>query len=134
MPPVVQLREPQHPLPVRPHFGRIPQMPDRDHQSTDEASLAMAGLVAEKVAADPQLIRVAQENLKRWIGKSKGSTASAHLEWQQILNTKSPNEILNLLRSPTEEGQRLRQSNPFAGILTPQERWQILSAHDSPTT
>ena len=25
-----------------------------------------------------------------------------------------------------EEGQRLRQSNPFTGVLSPAERWEIL--------
>lgn len=93
----------------------------------------MARLIADKLEANPYLIRIAQENLSRWIGET-ASAASAHLEWQQILNAKSLKEVLSLLRTPTDEGQRLRQSNPFAGLLTPQERWQILAAHDSGTT
>lgn len=109
-------------------------MSDQGHQKTDEASLAMACLIADKVQAEPQLISIARDNLKRWIRQSSGPAASAHLEWQQILDSRSSEDVLALLRSRTEEGQRLRQSNPFAGLLTHQERWQILSAHDSGTT
>jgi len=34
-------------------------------------------------------------------------------------------EIRNILLNESEEGTRLRQSDPFCGILTPAERWEI---------
>jgi hypothetical protein len=30
-----------------------------------------------------------------------------------------------VLLDESDEGQRLRQSDPFCGILTPEERWKI---------
>jgi hypothetical protein len=40
-------------------------------------------------------------------------------------------QLLQLLRSPEEEAVRLRQSSPFAGILSPAERQSILSRYES---
>jgi hypothetical protein len=37
---------------------------------------------------------------------------------------------VRLLRSTDENANRLRQSSPFAGILSERERRQILKAHD----
>ena len=34
-----------------------------------------------------------------------------------------------VLLDESEEGQRLRQSSPFCGILTPRERWAIYREH-----
>ena len=34
-------------------------------------------------------------------------------------------EVRTLLLDESDEGQRLRQTDPFCGILTPEERWQI---------
>jgi len=30
-----------------------------------------------------------------------------------------------VLLDESDEGQRLRQSDPFCGVLTPRERWEI---------
>ena len=46
------------------------------------------------------------------------------MEWAQIIA--GPwEEIRNVLLDESDEGQRLRQSDPFCGILTPAERWAI---------
>jgi hypothetical protein len=37
-------------------------------------------------------------------------------------------EIREILLDESENGQRLRQNDPFCGILTPQERWAIYRA------
>jgi hypothetical protein len=34
-------------------------------------------------------------------------------------------EIRRILLDESDEGQRLRQSDPFCGILTPEERWEF---------
>ena len=46
-------------------------------------------------------------------------------EWQRILDSESVEEIIRLMTDPTEEGHRRRQSTPFAGILTLEERRSI---------
>ena len=34
-------------------------------------------------------------------------------------------EIRSILLDDSEEGRRLRQNDPFCGVLTPAERWDI---------
>ncbi len=46
------------------------------------------------------------------------------MEWQEILN-QNWESVRKVLLDESEEGKRLRQSTPFAGVLTPQERWEI---------
>jgi hypothetical protein len=38
--------------------------------------------------------------------------------------------VLEILTQDNEEGQRLRQSDPFVGILTQQERMWFLEHHE----
>jgi hypothetical protein len=40
-------------------------------------------------------------------------------------------EVLTLLRSTSDEAARLRQSSPFAGLLSPDERQSILDDYES---
>jgi hypothetical protein len=42
--------------------------------------------------------------------------------------------LIVLLRSGDERATRLRQSSPFAGLLTPEERQAILDDYDSRRT
>src|SRR5438105_5774738 len=93
----------------------------RTHQQIDERSLAMARVIVQKIDRDPTragLVR-AKDVCKRWYDQR--STPSAR-EWLQILE-RPWEEIRALLLDETELGQRLRQTDPFCGILTPRERW-----------
>jgi hypothetical protein len=100
----------------------------RSHEWIDRRSLALHEAVAARLEAQPQLLEVARGNLQRWLTTSD---AGVLREWWQLLNTTPLPALLVLLRSPGEEGARLRQSSPFAGLLTPQERQSILDAYES---
>ena len=52
-------------------------------------------------------------------------------EWRQLLDASPLPVLLALLRSPDDEAVRLRQSSPFAGLLTPEERRSILREYES---
>ena len=94
-----------------------------DHVRLDQRSLALHRRVAEKLAAQPDLIDVARENLRRWQASSdRPSLALA--EWVSILD-QPLDEIVALLVDPSDDAVRLRQSSPFAGILTEAERLAI---------
>ncbi len=82
--------------------------------------------MAAKLAADPRLLEVARANLKRWLSISPHA---ALIEWRQLLDMTPLPQLLALLRSPDEDAARLRQSSPFAGVLTPEERQSILERH-----
>jgi hypothetical protein len=98
----------------------------RSHEWIDQRSLALHEAVAKKLAEHPELLEVARQNLRRWLAQNR---QPALLEWQRLFETLSFNDLLALLRSPDERARRLRQSSPFAGVLTTQERQAIL-AHD----
>jgi hypothetical protein len=100
----------------------------RSHQWIDERSLALHEAVAARLEAQPQLLEVARGNLKRWLA---ARPAAALCEWQRLLDSLPLPQLLQLLRSPEEAAVRLRQSSPFAGILSPAERQAILARYES---
>jgi hypothetical protein len=100
----------------------------RSHQWIDERSLALHEAVAAKLEAEPQLLEVARANLNRW---DAAGSSSPLREWQRLLDTLSLSQLLKLLRSRDQEAVRLRQSSPFAGLLTPAERQGILRRYES---
>ena len=53
------------------------------------------------------------------------STRDAYREWLDLIEQHIFKEVLSLLVDPSEEGNRLRQSTPFAGILSKAEREAI---------
>ncbi len=100
----------------------------RAHEWIDRRSLALHEAVAAKLEAQPQLVEVARLNLQRW---RLTNSAAVLREWSSLLDTIPLPELLVLLRSPGDEPARLRQSSPFAGLLTPQERQAILNDYES---
>ena len=84
----------------------------------------------ERIDADPSLFDVALENLERE-RQLLGSLSGASEEWEQIL--KRPwREIRAILLADSDEGQRLRSSHPFVGIVTEDERREIIARHPPP--
>lgn len=100
----------------------------RSHEWIDARSLALHRAVAARLEAEPQLLEVARANLRRWLAASPA--APLH-EWQRLLDTLPLPQLLQLLRSASEEAAQLRQSSPFAGLLAPAERQAILSRYES---
>ena len=85
-------------------------------------------LVADKLQRAPGLLQVARDNIVRW--RAQGQTASHRLEhWERILTDAQGSErgmrhLMNVLLGAEEENERLREFNPFPGILTREERRQ----------
>lgn len=101
----------------------------RSHEWIDQRSLALHEAVAARLEADPTLLDIARHNLQRWLATS---SHSAWLEWRQVIDATPLEELLVLLRSTDERAARLRQSSPFAGLLTPVARQAILDRHGPP--
>lgn len=82
--------------------------------------------MAEKLRDDPaRVLRVANENLERWLARESfafGPERRALLEWKGIMESSAPREIEAIIVAETDEGQRLRSSSPFAGILSENEQ------------
>ncbi len=96
------------------------------HPWHDRLGLFYHDAIAKKIRRQPALLDVAKENLRRWIAAEPDAAPSpARLEWQRILEHEDLDEILRLMTDPSEEGHRRRQSTPFAGILSDEERRAI---------
>ena len=95
--------------------------------STAEAS-RWQRLVVEKIDADPGLFRIGHENLQRWSRVREGGLPPCREEWKELL--KRPwSQIREILLDESDEGQRLRSSHPFAGLVSEKERRRIHDAH-----
>jgi hypothetical protein len=96
-----------------------------NHQKIDERSLAFGRMMAERLKDNPSLIQRARDNLGRWMAACSPRTLATLAEWKQALE--GPVEgIIHLLTATDERSTRLRQSNPFAGVLTMQERNAVI--------
>lgn len=97
-----------------------------DHRYQDEVSLEIARRTAARLTASPELLVTAQENLDRWsrLNASAPSLLRCYTEWRAILSRPLA-EVCARLCENSEEGQRLRQNSPFAGVLSAAEVWEI---------
>ena len=97
-----------------------------NHSEIDKVSWALARRVAERLRARPELVELARTNLSRWKQRNAVSPSllRCYSEWESIL-TRPLDQVCALLVAETEEGQRLRQNSPFAGVLSPAEVWEI---------
>lgn len=96
----------------------------RTHHEIDLRSLELARAVVARIDSDPERrgLERARETCGRWL---RTAPAPAIEEWSRLLSG-DWSEIRLRLLDEGEEGQRLRQSSPFTGILEPAERWEIL--------
>src|SRR5712692_1637799 len=91
------------------------------HRIIEARSLAMHCLIARKIETDRRLLDAARHNLGEWIARYGDGAPRALGEWREILARPWP-EIAALITDAGESAARLRQSSPFAGVLTPTER------------
>ena len=91
----------------------------------DYYSLTLHRVIAEKMIKDgDKIIEIARGNLNRWLKSESfsGSNALPLIEWKEIIENSGVEEIRRLIKADTDEGQRLRSSSPFTGVLTRSER------------
>lgn len=108
-----------HAAPVRAGYS--------SHRLLEARSLAMHAVIAQKIERDPKLLNVPRNNLQRWSGRWENEAPAWYGEWRGIMNRPWA-EIAAIITEPSEEGARLRQSSPFAGVLSAAERKRIYAA------
>lgn len=101
--------------------------PYSSHRLLEARSLAMHAVIARKINRDPALLDIPRNNLKRWRARWNENTPAWFEEWSGIMARPWP-EIAALITEPSENAARLRQSSPFAGVLTTVERKRIYDA------
>lgn len=89
----------------------------------------MAKAIVKRIdsAPDHSAVLQAKTLCERWLSINPCVDL---VEWQSILST-SWDSIRKILLDPSEQGNRLRQSNPFCGVLRPKERWAIYKHFNS---
>jgi hypothetical protein len=94
----------------------------KTHAGIDRRGLTMARRIVAKIDGDAgrEGLAHARKVCARWV--EQGNVPAK--EWMIILQRPWP-EIRSILLDDSEEGRRLRQSDPFCGILTPAEPWEI---------
>jgi hypothetical protein len=95
----------------------------QEHQRIDERSIALHRAIAEKLCVQPELIEIAGDHLDRW-SLNGGNSQPYWDAWREILQLPL-SEVLPLLEERGERMTATRQATPFAGVLTPVERWAI---------
>jgi hypothetical protein len=103
------------------------------HRLIDKRSLAFGRAIAERIAARPELVARARATIVRWLATCSPGARPALEEWLAALGGPTDG-LIALLTGTDERAVRLRQSNPFAGVLTPQERTAILRRFQSHDT
>lgn len=89
-------------------------------------SLALHEAVAHKLLTDPQeALRLAQRNMRHL--RTDPHAAKWAAEWEAWLQ-RPVADIAAMLVDPDPAWDDLRATSPFAGLLSPQERWAIYRA------
>ena len=83
-------------------------------------------LIVEKIDAEPGLLEIGIENMRRWRARRGGYQARCLDQWEDWFRRAEPWERIRArLLDSSDEGQRLRKSHPFAGVLTDEERESV---------
>ncbi len=98
----------------------------KGHARIDARSLAMHQAIAEKLRKSPELLAIAHDNLQRW--SATAGRSQPYLDaWAELL--KLPlEELFVVMVEESEKMTAMRQAGPFAGVLSPKERWEIYDA------
>ena len=113
-----------------PTVGPEPPKRSRTHEWIDQRSLALDRAIAQRLRAQPDLLERAKTTLERWIEQREPSVPRVLLEWREILDDWPLEGILEFLSSAEERARRLRQSSPFCGILSPEERLAVFKDYE----
>lgn len=107
-------------------------IPMWSQQFLDKLALAYHRAIAARLLADPdEVLAVARDNLRRWLKVHEGTGAAYALEeWLTLLDTKTVPELISIITEDSDEGQRLRSSTPFAGVLPEEERKEIFARYE----
>lgn len=95
------------------------------HRLAEERSLAYHRVIAARLLRDPSVLETARRRVAEWLAES-GSLHHAR-RWREIL-AGAPGDVAAFLDARSELAHELRQSSPFAGVLSSAERWEIWRA------
>jgi excisionase family DNA binding protein len=102
----------------------LPPRRRRSHRTAELQALAYHRLVAERL--DDRLVDQARRRLRRWRGEGRIDPRWSD-EWERILAL-TPAQIGRSISADSSRARELRQTSPFAGALSEQERRALTRA------
>lgn len=104
--------------------GILVEMSVVNHRLAEERSLALHREVARRLQDRPELLEVARERVRGWLESGCVPRFWAKA-WDEALKGKL-DDVIARVTDTSDRGRALRQTSPFAGVLGPRERWEIL--------
>jgi len=90
-------------------------------------SLWLHRAVAARVAVDPDTtLQLARENARSFLKRGPSSGTERYLRrWLRLID-EGPEPVMEMLTSTSTVAREMRQSSPFAGVISEQERQAVL--------
>lgn len=92
------------------------------HRSAERRSVAYHRRIAQKLLHRPELVQEVRAKLYR---AAAGERPDHYAERWKALLDRPLDELVAFMISDSPEARDCRQSSPFAGLLTPTERWEV---------
>jgi hypothetical protein len=102
----------------------------RSHRDADARALAFGSAIADRLRTNPSLIPHARDYIANRLPNASAGERRELQEWDRILRTMSVAKLRRLLTDTGERATRLRQTLPFVGVLTEEERMRLVSHID----
>lgn len=102
----------------------LPPRRPRGHRAAELHALAYHRLIAERL--DERVVENARRRVRRWRQEGRVDPRWAD-EWERILAMPLP-QMARTIGADTTRARELRQTSPFAGVLTEQERRRLVRA------
>jgi hypothetical protein len=102
----------------------LPRRRPRGHRTAELQALAYHRLIADRL--NTSLVDEAKRRLRRWKREERIDPRWAE-EWERLLEMPIP-RIAKAISADSQRARQLRQTSPFAGLLTPQERRRLTKA------
>jgi hypothetical protein len=104
---------------------RVAERNIRSHAHADARGRALAEAIADRLKSDPSLVTRARGYIATRLTKVSAGERRELGEWDRVLRTMSVARLRRFLIDPGERATRLRQTLPFVGVLTEEERADI---------
>jgi hypothetical protein len=93
------------------------------HRLNEERSVEYHRLIAERLLREPKILETARSRVAGWL-TSRDQVPFYARKWAEILASDAAT-VAAFLVDRGELATELRQSSPFAGAISPRERWRI---------
>lgn len=94
-----------------------------DHARAERRSVLYHREIANRIERDESIVARALDRVETWL--KDGSVARYYAQaWREVL-LRPTLELRAFLVDTSDHAQALRQVSPFAGVLSPRERWTL---------